>query len=324
MFLTSTYKPNARADIPVIIVCYGDRKVFMLKANTYSNMVNRIRQKFDIQMTRQLCIQTVALDVCRGSNIEVDEDVWSVLKSSLDEIVVVVSDDDLDENPHNRALARNETEMETHDGRVSVEGDEARVKEEFVENWLEQQNEVDDVPPAPSVYSEVEYEDAHEVPPHTEDENEYQPDDIHEFQQEEEPERSPRVQFDAEDQGSKRDEAPAEELQRPSSSADERFQVSINGPDLDQTAEIKTRGKHLVRKVLAAVCKTFNLDYERASLYVVTYTIIDDRVEECLTMCPPDWSIARCGITSLTELKIQLESPSSSETAASNTARRLM
>lgn len=62
---------------------------------------------------------------------------------------------------------------------MSVEGDEARVKEEFVENWLEQQNEVDDVPPAPSVYSEVEYEDAHEVPPHTEDENEYQPDDIH-------------------------------------------------------------------------------------------------------------------------------------------------
>lgn len=67
-------------------------------------MVNKIREKFDIQMTRQLCIQTVALDVCRGSNIEVGEDVWSVLKSSLDEIVVVVFDDDLDENPHNRAL----------------------------------------------------------------------------------------------------------------------------------------------------------------------------------------------------------------------------
>lgn len=70
------------------------------------------------------------------------------------------------------------------------------------------------------------------------------------------------------DQGSKHDEAPAEELQRPSSSADERFQVSINGPDLDQTAEIKTRGKHLVRKVLAAVCKTFNLDYERCDLLI--------------------------------------------------------
>lgn len=49
-------------------------------------------------MARQLCIETVALDVCRGSNIEVGEEVWSVLMSSLDEIVVVVSGEDLDDD----------------------------------------------------------------------------------------------------------------------------------------------------------------------------------------------------------------------------------
>lgn len=144
------------------------------------------------------------------------------------------------------------------------------------------------------------------------------------------------------EQGLEREESQVKEPQRPSSSTDERFQVSISGPQ-DQTAEIKTRGKHLVRKVLAAVCKTFDLDYDRcdcfyaslrmrrvlinicmfrSSLYVVTCSIDDDGVEERLRMCPPDWSIARCGITSTTELRIQLESHSASETVASHPAPR--
>jgi hypothetical protein len=73
---------------------------------------------------------------------------------------------------------QNRTEIDTHDGGVFIE-DEERVKEEFVENWLEQQNEVDDVPPPPSVHSEIEYEDEHQVPPHAQDQNEYEADRFH-------------------------------------------------------------------------------------------------------------------------------------------------
>jgi hypothetical protein len=41
-----------------------------------------------------------------------------------------------------------------------------------------------------------------------------------------------------------------------------RYTVIINGPP-DQEAEFKTRGKHLVKKVLAGACKTFGLDLAR-------------------------------------------------------------
>jgi hypothetical protein len=59
-----------------------------------------------------------------------------------------------------------------------------------------------------------------------------------------------------------RDGGLVDEPPRPSSTVDEGFQITVSGPD-DQTAEIKTRGKHLIRKVLVAVCKTFDLNYDR-------------------------------------------------------------
>lgn len=42
-----------------------------------------------------------------------------------------------------------------------------------------------------------------------------------------------------------------------------RFNVIIRGPGPDQEAEFKTRGKHLVKKVLAGACKTFQLDFAK-------------------------------------------------------------
>jgi hypothetical protein len=67
-------------------------------------MVSEIRQIFDIQITHQLRIETDALDVCRGSSIEVGEDVWPVLLSILDEIRVVVTAEELDDDSRKRAL----------------------------------------------------------------------------------------------------------------------------------------------------------------------------------------------------------------------------
>jgi len=52
------------------------------------------------------------------------------------------------------------------------------------------------------------------------------------------------------------------------SDPEERFNVIISGPGPDQEAEFKTRGKHLVRKVLAGACKTFELDFARYVIYV--------------------------------------------------------
>lgn len=56
-------------------------------------MIINIRQKFDIDETRGMTLETAALDVCRGCKVEIDEDVWPVMRSSLDEVTVIVSHD---------------------------------------------------------------------------------------------------------------------------------------------------------------------------------------------------------------------------------------
>lgn len=56
-------------------------------------MIENIRQKFNIDVEHCLSLETVALDVCRGSKIEIDEDVWPVLRSALDEVMIVVAGD---------------------------------------------------------------------------------------------------------------------------------------------------------------------------------------------------------------------------------------
>lgn len=43
---------------------------------------------------------------------------------------------------------------------------------------------------------------------------------------------------------------------------DPRFEITITGPQ-NETAQFKTRGRHAVKKVLAAACKTFGIKYER-------------------------------------------------------------
>lgn len=49
---------------------------------------------------------------------------------------------------------------------------------------------------------------------------------------------------------------------------DPRFEITIISPQ-NETAQFKTRGKHPVRKVLAAACKTFDIKYERYVLVIL-------------------------------------------------------
>lgn len=56
---------------------------------------------------------------------------------------------------------------------------------------------------------------------------------------------------------------------------DPRFEIKIIGPQ-NESAQFKTRGKHPVRKVLAAACKTFGLKYERCVLrsFLLFYALL--------------------------------------------------
>ncbi|KAG5643199.1 hypothetical protein DXG03_001360 [Asterophora parasitica] len=85
--------------------------------------------------------------------------------------------------------------------------------------------------------------------------------------------------------------------------ADERFAVTIEGPCSDQAAEFKTRGKHGVRKVLASVCKTFNVDPERARLVLV----VEEDGEEAMYICNPEETMEMCGVRPDSHLLLQVE-----------------
>jgi hypothetical protein len=53
----------------------------------------------------------------------------------------------------------------------------------------------------------------------------------------------------------------------PQPASDPRFEITITSPQ-NEAAQFKTRGGHPVRKVLAAACKTFGIEYERCVVVI--------------------------------------------------------
>src|ERR1700678_2843746 len=56
------------------------------------------------------------------------------------------------------------------------------------------------------------------------------------------------------------------------SDEDPSFEITIIGPK-NEPAQFKTRGKHPVRKVLAAACKTFGIKYERCVVSIILFCL---------------------------------------------------
>ncbi|TFK71060.1 hypothetical protein BDN72DRAFT_838158 [Pluteus cervinus] len=85
-------------DIPVIIVSYEGRKVFLRKERKFWDMLDLIVSKFDItsqhagpsgadgQAITDLVLKTFSLDVCQGQEVEIDESAYDALCEVLDEI----------------------------------------------------------------------------------------------------------------------------------------------------------------------------------------------------------------------------------------------
>ncbi|TFK71073.1 hypothetical protein BDN72DRAFT_838171 [Pluteus cervinus] len=85
-------------DAPVVLVEYGDRKMFLKKEREYSNMINLITSKFDIsnrdglggEDVPILVLKTSSLDVCRNQDVEVDESAYEHLFQVLDQLQLEV------------------------------------------------------------------------------------------------------------------------------------------------------------------------------------------------------------------------------------------
>ncbi|KXN87076.1 hypothetical protein AN958_09286 [Leucoagaricus sp. SymC.cos] len=293
MLLTSTYTPNTSTDIPVLIPSLFSLpkiRVYSSKTRNEQELISNIRQKFDIEAERGVGVETVALDVCRGSKVEIDENAWSVMRASLDEVTIIVSaytsisggvgeNHDRDVPMRAGSSTPHEESEERHVQEILCEEEVAKeVKGEAIDDWLEYEEnrgeQMDEERP-PSVCSQMQVH----------------PDDVYQAEEEvEEPYANQdggdthlgAVENESNGGGAMEEEPPkpvrtpsrrifarrdSEEAQIPAGPStkptrpevpapEERFQVRIEGPHPDQHAEIKTRGKHLVKKVLAAGYKT--------------------------------------------------------------------
>ncbi|KAJ7253382.1 hypothetical protein B0H12DRAFT_1219225 [Mycena haematopus] len=91
------------------------------------------------------------------------------------------------------------------------------------------------------------------------------------------------------------------------SGIDERFKVHIKGPRPGDKAEFMTRGGHIVGKVLAGACKTFNLDIDHAKLMLCMPMVEDGEIQMVHFECDRDETVARSGISPNSKLIVRVE-----------------
>ncbi|KAF9524723.1 hypothetical protein CPB83DRAFT_860780 [Crepidotus variabilis] len=99
----------------------------------------------------------------------------------------------------------------------------------------------------------------------------------------------------------------------PGAEEDSRFELAIRGPDPNMYAQFKLRGKNSVRKVLAAACKNFELDFERARLVQLVDSEEDGELYTDEIACSHEETMAACGINAHSRLFIKMDSLSEEE-----------
>lgn len=101
MHFSSTLNPLSKSngDVPIAIVSYEGKRKFVLKTETFEDMIDLVRGYFNLaQDPTFIRLETCTLDVCQGRSIEVDASAWVHMWRVLDEITVVAA-------PENRTMA---------------------------------------------------------------------------------------------------------------------------------------------------------------------------------------------------------------------------
>ncbi|THU83484.1 hypothetical protein K435DRAFT_871245 [Dendrothele bispora CBS 962.96] len=77
-------------DVPILIFKRGEKRKFLRRPDTYEDMIRVVRRKFSIGEGETPVFETRSLGVCNDQNIEIDEEVYPLMASYLDEIEVSV------------------------------------------------------------------------------------------------------------------------------------------------------------------------------------------------------------------------------------------
>ncbi|KAK0470804.1 hypothetical protein IW261DRAFT_921528 [Armillaria novae-zelandiae] len=336
MYLRSTNNSFAgpAEDVPVFLFCFEQRTVFMKRRETYEDMINALRIKFNIQDNASPVLRVSTLQICNAREIEVADDAYEVMAPFLDEINIVLVPRSNDKGK-GRCVAedvspaltaqRMPTEIKRAPSVRTPKAAELFANDDHLTDEGSQGNEKSDAPQPPSSPSSHEsgrsWQNVEESGIERRNaRNPFKPDksmvivkqEMNEIVPPKASEPSGLNTSPAKKErpsGSRaRNPSPSKERyeeppQASEQDLDEYFEVTIIGPQ-DRRAILKARGRYQVKKVLRGVCRSFEIPFETARLiHIVRF--VEDGIESMERFeCENDDTIASCGIKENAQLAV--------------------
>ncbi|CAK5265127.1 unnamed protein product [Mycena citricolor] len=331
MHIVSTVnaKNQSHQDIPVVLVSFDETRKFLPRCETYKEMQRIVKLNFGIDARTALILEVSTWDVCAGQNVEVTEGAYTLLAPFIDTLTVAVDPTGLARNPPATTLSWPE---DTEVDMVVIQPDVARSAApsssrhaggfyptpEAEEEEEEEEEEVDR-----SIHVQ---DDNEEDPPHSrraltkelsEARSRTQPNPGSATSSPKKassskqltPKVKPAPIVAASRNASIRSNQRAESSQAAANATqtsrgdDERFKISITGPD-NERAEFTTRGGHSIRKVLGGACKNFDVDFDQARLFLFS----QDRNGRTIEIeCDKDETVAQAGLVPHCRLIIRMD-----------------
>ncbi|KAJ7491109.1 hypothetical protein FB451DRAFT_1552634 [Mycena latifolia] len=326
MHLISTINPKTQSvdDVPVVLVNLEGKRKFLPRPETHEDLQRLVRAHYGIDPHAALLFEVSTWDVCAGQNVEVTEAAYALLAPFMDNISVVVEsgrdrvmptpsatpplhrDDAEDEQSVREQLEQEffhvhptETPSRraaTRPPKVESEEEEEVMFERYGERHMD----------ATSVQDDEKEDHARQVPKKESRIQNVQPKE--EPMPKERGETSKRKPVSKPREAATRSDYTSESSQQTTTAEEERFNVLVSGPRSDhKEREFKTRGGHLVRKVLDGACKTFELDANRAKLMLYVPMLDDDGEETVAEFeCDNEETMARSGVKPYSRLVVRL------------------
>ncbi|KDR69780.1 hypothetical protein GALMADRAFT_145180 [Galerina marginata CBS 339.88] len=349
MHFISTINPMSKSEgnIPVSLFSFNEKLMFIGISEDYEDTIRRVTRAFKIAENADILLRISTLDVCKGREVVIDESAYSVMWTALDEITVVIDEIEAQNQTQVPEASRARETLPTPAvtptaGQSDTDADPVRI--DFL-NVVEEahQSEEEEINEEPVEEPKVtDGEDSFYQPPRsaapvreletTGDGEEPK------LQKKFKPTGTGSILSDAGPSMTSADIIPAvkkENIVQPIASTsqvprrerspqrpnpaptgdDPRFDITVTDPD-NHIAQFKTRGKHPIRKVLAAACKSFSIPYERAHLMLALSFEDDGGMQTEEFECPPEDTMSQCGVDTNSKLFIRVDEDNEEEEPA--------
>ncbi|KAK0437933.1 uncharacterized protein EV420DRAFT_155361 [Desarmillaria tabescens] len=346
MYLHSANNPMPKPteNVPVFLFCFEQRTVFMKRRETYEDMITALRIKFDIPDNVNPILRVSTLDICHEREIEVDEDAYEAMAPFLDEIKIVLTPRSNDKGKGRsirkhaspaltarRIPAKTKSVLSESRTPKVVNAAELFANDDHLTDEGGQDDEEIDATQPPSSSSSHETGRSWEEVEESDTERRnvrkvFEADKSmmivkQEIEEIVSPKASGPSGLNTSPAKKERSSGPGvrnpsprkERYEEPGVQAsgeddlDKHFEVTVIGPQDNQRARLKTRGRYQVKKVLHGVCKSFGIPFDTAKLIHIVKFVEDGTEVVEQFECDNDETIAYCGIKENAQLAVILQ-----------------